>query len=230
MQYIALCCKTIFAHGQNVVFLDRASFDTLFKHDRDIRIDALPLPKQSDFIRTYLLKHYGGLYIDADCIVMRDLSPIQALVKQYEFVGYRDKPDRVSSNFMASEPGGAVISAHYEAICTTLRSHRPQGWLDLASIPLTKATAQYPDKNFLLPPKAITPMVWYENEQLFRRGSEEEHERHFQHDAFCYMLAKQTIKTLAQTRALYSMSEEQILNDNYFLSFLFRESLLKKGS
>jgi hypothetical protein len=226
--YIALCCKTIFAHCQNVVFLDRASFDTLFKHDRDIDIDALSLPHQADFIRAYLLKHYGGLYIDADCIVMCDLSPIQAMVKQYEFVGYREPQGDVSCNFMASESGGAVINAHYEAICTTLRSHRRRGWLDLCSVPLNKATANYPDKNILLPTKAIMPMGWNESEQLYRRHSDEEHERYFQHDAFCYMLANQTIKTLSQTQALYSMSEEQILNDNYFISFLFRMSLLKK--
>ncbi|HET8853356.1 MAG TPA: glycosyltransferase, partial [Ktedonobacteraceae bacterium] len=195
----------------------------------DIPLDTLSLPHQADFIRAYLLKHYGGLYVDADCIVMRSLSPIQEMVEQYGFVGYREPQGDVSCNFMASEPGGAVINAHYEAVCETLRSRRRRGWLDLCSVPLNKATARFPGKNFLLPTQAVMPLGWSESEQLYRRGSDEEHERYFQHDAFCYMLANQTIRTLPQTQTLYSMSEEQILNENYFISFLLRSSLMKRA-
>src|SRR5438067_12216062 len=80
--YISLCCQTVFAHNSNVMVLDRTSFDHLFTHDRDIDIDALSLNHKSDFIRAYLLKHYGGLYVDADCVVMQDLWPVWELAEQ----------------------------------------------------------------------------------------------------------------------------------------------------
>src|SRR5213078_623338 len=38
--YIELCCQTIRAHNQRVEVLDRAGFDALFRHDRDILIDT----------------------------------------------------------------------------------------------------------------------------------------------------------------------------------------------
>ena len=40
---ISLCCRTVSAHNEGVVLLDRAGFDELFIHDRDIEIEALSL-------------------------------------------------------------------------------------------------------------------------------------------------------------------------------------------
>src|SRR5947209_2014842 len=107
--YISLCCQTVFAHNSNVMLLDRESFDGLFTEDRDIDIEALSPNHRSDFIRAYLLYRYGGLYLDADCVVLRDLSPIIAMAQQVGFVGYREPQGYMSCNFMAARAGGDVI-------------------------------------------------------------------------------------------------------------------------
>src|SRR5205814_2343526 len=136
--FISLCAQTVRAHNGNVVLLDRAGFDRLFTEDRDVEIDALALKHKSDFIRAYLLKRYGGLYVDADCIVMRDLAPVLDLSRQHGFVGYREPQGYMSCNFMASVAGGTVISEHYAQVCATLRSRRALQWLDLASVPMNE--------------------------------------------------------------------------------------------
>lgn len=223
--YIALCCKTVFAHNDNVVLLDRASFDSLFKHDRDIDIDSLAIEHRADFVSAYLLKHYGGLYIDADCIVMRNLSSILDKTEQFGFVGYREPQGYMSCNFMASGADGEVISEHYNEVCTTLRSRRRLEWLGLAAVPMDKAIARHPGKSFLLPTEAIMPVDWDQSERLCIRQSDEEHEQHFQQDALCYMLSNHTIKSRYQTQALSYMSEAHLFSDHYFISFLFRKSL-----
>ncbi len=74
--YISLCWRTVFEHNSGVTLLDRAAFDRLFVQDRDIDIDGLAVNHRSDFIRAYLLNHYGGLYVDADCLVLQDLSSV----------------------------------------------------------------------------------------------------------------------------------------------------------
>lgn len=226
--YISLCCKTVFAHNDNVVLLDRASFDSLFTHDRDIDIDALALNHKSDFVRAYLLKHYGGLYIDADCIVMQNLSPVLDKAKEFGFAGYREPQGYMSCNFMASVAGGEVITTHYHEVCATLRSRHHLEWLDLASVPMEKAIASHPGKSFLFPTDTIMPVAWNESERLCVRRSDEEHQRHLQPDAFCYMLSNNTISSRHQTQVLCYVPESHLLIDHYFISFLFRKSLSKE--
>lgn len=223
--YIDLCCRTVFAHNQQVTLLDRAGFDALFLHDRDIAIDRLALNHKSDFIRAYLLMHYGGLYIDADCIVMRNLAPVLELAERYGFAGYREPQGYMSCNFMASRPGGAVIADHYARICATLRSGQPLEWLDLASTPMDHAVANFPDQCALLPTEQIMPIPWNESVQFSIRRSDADHQRILRPDAYCYMLSNHTIKNQHQTYLLTLLPETELLREHYLLSFLLRSSL-----
>lgn len=227
--YLSLCCKTVFAHNDNVVLLDRASFDPLFEHDRDITIDVLALNHKSDFIRAYLLKHYGGLYIDVDCVVMRNLSPVLEKAIEFGFASYREPQGYMSCNFMASLADGEVITDHYNAVCATLRSGQHLDWLDIASVPMEKAIASHPGKSFLWPTEQIMPIAWQASEQFCVRRSDEEHERYLEREAFCYLLSNNTIMSRHQTQMLGYMPEADILKDHYFISFLFRRSLSKES-
>jgi hypothetical protein len=74
--YIDLCLQSVLLQHPDAHLLDRAGFDRLWRSDRDLPIDDLSLNHKSDFIRAYLLQHYGGLYLDMDCIVLRSLAPI----------------------------------------------------------------------------------------------------------------------------------------------------------
>ena len=224
--YIALCCKTVFTHNEDVVLLNRASFEDLFVDDRDIEIDALPIHHRSDFIRAYLLKHYGGLYLDADCVVMHSLAPILEMVKQSDFVGYREQQGNISNNLMASTAGGKVITTLYNDICSILRSGGQLDWCYLGSIPLEKVITRNPGRYVLLPTETIMPVNWSRDEEFGIRRSDADHERYAREDAFCYMLSNNTIKGRAETQALMTMSETDILSADFFISFLFRRTLI----
>ena len=74
-EYIKLCIESI-RRWCNVRVLDRTGFDELWSEDRDVPIDDLYVAHRADFIRIYLLHHYGGAWIDADCIMPRlDSNP-----------------------------------------------------------------------------------------------------------------------------------------------------------
>jgi glycosyl transferase-like sugar-binding protein len=226
---ISLCCRTVSAHNEDVVLLDRAGFDKLFIHDRDIDIDALALNHKSDFIRAYLLKHYGGLYIDADCIVMRNLGELFEKAAQFGFVGYREPLGYMSCNFMAAAAGGVVISDHYRRLCETLRRGKPLAWLDLASVPMDHAIANHSGHSFVLQTESVMPVSWQDSDLFCLRRTDEDHAHHFNPASYCYMLSHNTIKSRLQTRILCYMPESALLNDRYFLSFLLRKSLVNGG-
>ncbi|MGH7963448.1 MAG: glycosyltransferase [Candidatus Binatia bacterium] len=223
--YIALCIQTIARHTQRLIVLDRAGFDELFTTDRDIDIDRLALNHQSDFVRAYLLAHHGGMYVDADCIAMKDLSCVLNLAARHEFVGYREPLGYMSCNFMASKPGGSVILSHYEQMTAKLRTGQRLEWLDLASVPMDHAVTAHRDKAFLLPTNAVMPLSWTDSERLCERRDDSSHLTHFEIDALCYMLSNNTIKNRWQTKILYDMCESDILQGDYFISFLLRRAL-----
>jgi len=223
--YIKLCIKTIHAHNNNVRLLDRRSFDLLWRHDRDIPIDSLAMNHKSDFIRAYLLKYYGGLYIDADCIVMKGLSPILQLAENHGFVGYREPQAYMSCNLMASVPGGTVINTHYQMVCDKLRSRKKLEWLDLASIPMNIAIEQNAGKYHLLPTETIMPVGWHESEKFAIRRTEEEHEKLFNLNSYCFMLSNNTFRSREATKIIVDMDEEGLLKSDMFISYLWRRAL-----
>lgn len=67
---------------------------------------------KSDVVRASVLYHHGGVYMDTDFMLMRDLSPVEELLKTSDIVGYRSVDlqalpengcgDDFSSNFMAA--------------------------------------------------------------------------------------------------------------------------------
>ncbi len=227
--YISLCCQTVLAHhptgSAEVRILNRSDFDALFTRDRDLDLDRLAPNHRCDFIRAYLLHHFGGLYVDADCIVLRNLAPVLALARQHGFVGYREPQGYMSCNFMASIAGGAVIRDHYERLCATIRGGHPLEWLDLASVPMNAAIAAHPGAYHLLPTEQIMPLPWNESEALTIRRGDAEHERFFRSDAYCYMLSNNTIRTRDQTRIITYIPAAHLLRDRFFISFLFRKAL-----
>lgn len=101
--YINLCLQTVLSHHSDVQLLNRARFEELWREDWDLPIDELALNHQSDFNRAYLLQHYGGLYLDVDCVVLRNLDPLLELAKVHGFVGYREPQGYMSCNFMAAQ-------------------------------------------------------------------------------------------------------------------------------
>ena len=89
--YIKLCFDTMKKHlgtKYNLIFLNEK---TVKNYLPDLRGDFnnLKIAQKVDYYRIILLYKYGGIWIDADIIVMRDFDPIfQKLDEGYDYVGF----------------------------------------------------------------------------------------------------------------------------------------------
>ncbi|WP_213982364.1 glycosyltransferase [Sphingomonas sp. dw_22] len=223
--YIELCIETVRRHHPDVRLLDRAGFDALWTEERDLPIDSLALNHLSDFVRTYLLSRFGGLYLDADAVLMHALDPLLKAVEVHGFVGYREPQGYMSCNFMASRPGDWVIMDHWRRVAARLRDPRPLEWLDLASTPMEIAIRDYGADALILPTRSIMPVAWNESAQLAVRRNDADHEQAFEDRSWVWMLSNNTIRGELGTRHLYYLPRDLLLADRSFLAFLLRKAL-----
>jgi hypothetical protein len=223
--YIDLCIETVRRHHPEIRLLDRAAFDKIWTDDRDIQLDHLGLNHVSDFVRAYLLAHHGGLYLDADAVLMRSLDALLEAAQVHGFVGYREPQGYMSCNFMASRAGDWVIMDHYRRVCARLRASEPLEWLDLASVPMDVAIRDYGEDALILPTRAIMPLAWNDSVKLAERRSDNEHCAYFSDRSWLWMLSNNTVRSDLRTRHLYYLPPDMVLQDQSFLGFLLRKAL-----
>ncbi len=223
--FITLCLETILRHHSEAVLLDRAGFDRLWRHDRDLPIDDLSLNHLSDYVRAYLLAHHGGLYLDADCILLRPLALLLDMAAVHGFVGYREPQGYMSCNFMAARTGDRVARDHYARVTARLREGPPFRWLDLASVQMDKAIAARGEHALILPTAAIMPLPWQDMIALLASRTDTAHDAFFPADSWMAMLSNGMIKYEPMTRGIVDMSRGQLLGGSLYLCYLFRRAL-----
>lgn len=120
--YIRLCIMSMYKHcfrSFDVILLDEKKiYDYLPElHTVPFDLSKLLIAQKVDYYRVLLLKKYGGLYLDADTLVMRD--PIEIIDKliDYDYVGFGctgmicnygyGKP---SNGIMASRANGKLVT------------------------------------------------------------------------------------------------------------------------
>lgn len=78
-----------------------------------------PIAVRCDFIRTFLLERHGGLYVDVDCIALKDFDEAFRASSSYDFYAMRRtsvKSNHISIGFSGTRPKGKVITAYADAL------------------------------------------------------------------------------------------------------------------
>jgi hypothetical protein len=89
--YIDLCIESVkFNCGKcfEVILLDNHK---IIKYLPDLKIDDvahLSLPQKVDYYRYCLLEKYGGVWLDADILVIKCICPFFKKLKDYDYVGF----------------------------------------------------------------------------------------------------------------------------------------------
>jgi SAM-dependent methyltransferase len=215
----------------NARVLNRQDFDKLWQEDRDLPIDSLYVAQRADFIRVYLLLHYGGAWIDADCIVLKSIAPHAAHLGTYDLVAYREPQGTITNNFLIATAHSPIMHCYYEGVVSHLRERRPISWLEIGSVPLTAAIQRYPGAAQLLSSETIMPISWTESRRFLDQVPPEAlnqaaEGRGTVHDpcATCYMLSNHSMP-----QAVKAMSRTEILSGATFLAYLFRLALFGTG-
>jgi hypothetical protein len=122
--YIELCFKTVDKHCSNSFNIIRLNKNNISKYLPELRtlsiynkIDKLIIAHKVDLYRIMLLKKYGGLYMDADTVVLK--NPIEVIDKldKYDYVGFgctgtvcKNGYGQPSNWIMASRKNGILVS------------------------------------------------------------------------------------------------------------------------
>ena len=120
--YLDICYETVIKHCSSsfkIQMLDEISIHKFLPGLRNDLDDKLTIPQKTDYYRYELLRKYGGIWLDTDIIVMKDLKPIADLLNNgYSYIGAGCHGNKCRPNgfpkpanwFMASLPEDPLVS------------------------------------------------------------------------------------------------------------------------
>jgi hypothetical protein len=91
--YIDICIDSIYKHCSstfNIIHLNNLNIDEYLPEIKYNRMDfsRLKIAHKVDFYRILLMYKYGGIYIDVDILVLKDLKSIHNKLENYDYVGF----------------------------------------------------------------------------------------------------------------------------------------------
>lgn len=197
--------------------------------DYDPRLDRIrvvdrpgtEIAVRCDFIRAFLLERHGGLYVDADCIALRDFAEIGERLAEVEFVGMRRtsaRDGRVSIGLYGSAVGGRIISAYAEALRRLIASKQELRYIEAGQMLLTPVVGRHLDTAHLYPEHLIQPVTAPRQGEFLRADLEPE--AVIAPEAFCFMLFHRSFE-----EDLGDWGLRELYYGDILLSKVFRRSL-----
>jgi len=132
------------------------------------------LAHKADMLRTMLVAKHGGMWLDSDALVLRDLNPYFDLLESNEFIGFNNggklgnPPPYVRVNCFLSRANGTIVSEWVRGQHAKLP--RTQfTWREIGSEILHPLCRKHRENVLILPFEEISPIRWNEW-QLFLRS------------------------------------------------------------
>jgi len=227
--WIELCHGIMRKCIPNFTLLSKKTFrESYFKSENHSDNWEIQRPNvQSDFIRAHQLRYYGGIWLDSDCIMFRDISPIWNMLKEYNFISYKithpNKKTALCSALIASYSGSPIAKHYFQIMCNKLKTgeDRPLGNVALGPNVLVKAVNKANGSSCgYIPTEQIHPISWLAKRNLWKFKSDAAHSLdHNYQDPYCFMLTHRSIGSQK------NHTKDQILNDRTVISFMFRKAL-----
>lgn len=98
---------------------------------------------KSDCVRAAVLYLYGGLYIDADTIMLKDPTTVIDQSAEASFMVWRNPPDRVIAGYLYCKPGSSVAKRWLDNINAKLAEGK-WAWTELGEQCLTPVVRDTP--------------------------------------------------------------------------------------
>jgi len=219
-----LCRETMVRHNPDAVLLDAESFAKIRSFDLDLDFSSRCIAHKSDYIRFFLLKQYGGMWVDADCIVMRPLQPVLDCLQVAHFVAYDEGyGHNYGCGLIAAPRDGHHINDIHSRVVKRLRDPRPLHWLELTDGSIKEVVLRHHEgKGFLrLDRNMFEPVSWNGSwDAFFVERDDEQHAAHFNRVAYTYMLSNNSLGDRAKT-----LTRDQLLNGRFFISYVLRKAL-----
>jgi hypothetical protein len=134
--YIKLCMETVDKKCSEKFNIVRLNKDNIKQYLPELskyedKINKLIIPHKVDIYRIMLLYKYGGIYMDADVIVLRDPSEIMEKLKEFDFVGFGCTGNKCKYGYMepsnwilASRPNTNLMKNILQNLLNKLENHK----------------------------------------------------------------------------------------------------------
>lgn len=222
--YLELCFNSMskYCNTNNFEFklVDDLSIHSLLPELREdlckLKVSSKPrenISIKADYIRAKLLQEYGGIWLDADTIVMRAPDEIIPLLDQKDFL-YRTQHEGLASvGVMASIPNGTLINEYIKQQDTLIDSKKTLSWGENGSRILTPLVRKYSNITQSL---GLIGSIPFSHWQQYFTDTAYTHNK----SVWCYQLYNKVFPEWFKQK-----STEDILKDNLVISQLFRISL-----
>lgn len=201
--------------------------DTLTNYLPDIEkeiFDIEEIAHKADMIRTRLVARYGGMWLDSDAIVIRDISWIVDLTSRYNFVGFNDRGQLrqerpwVRVNCFAAPPRSPIMKKWVDEQTKKL-SKGTFSWEEIGTEIIHPLCLEASEQVKILPFEKISPVRWRHVERF---GSHWRTPSDIINDVYIVMLSNKSLED--KFPELRGMSIEEIEKANVYLSHFIRRA------
>lgn len=108
--------------------------------------EGLHIAKRADLLRLWLLKTYGGMWIDSDVLLMQAI-PYEHLLDQYvdkQVIGFHNGTHKLPNTVLIGRQGAAFFDNAYRRAMQRATTGSHQGWTALGASLLTRMMRESP--------------------------------------------------------------------------------------
>lgn len=173
------------------------------------------IPMKADYIRSRLLLTYGGVWVDADTIVVKPFSSLIPLLEKHSYVGRKQESGFVSVGFMACKPGCSLMDHFCSRQDDLLEISNVLPGSGLGSRLLTPIVKNWNQKSVYLLDREVAPISFKNRRIYFHTDLYRIHP-----SVIMFMLYNKGFPDWFRT-----MKKDDILEGPWIISQIFREAL-----
>lgn len=242
--YLELCLDTVKLHCRQDFDIIVLNEKTVYNYLPDLRrdLDRLLIAQKTDYIRIKLLYTYGGIWMDMDTIVMKNLMPVIEKLQYYDFVGFgctgsycENGYPRPSNQLLAGRKGSVLFKNILENLDQKLnRKQDNYSYFDLGKkviwteISKLRNSHNYKYYHFdsSFDGSRLKNRRWMSPENYFNIDNELLNEDDL-HVVFLSnnVLNQEKSKHKNTYDAFLKLNKQEILQQDYWLAKMFRKSL-----
>tara|TARA_R110002095_G_scaffold97122_1_gene85019 strand:- start:122 stop:2788 length:2667 start_codon:yes stop_codon:yes gene_type:complete len=153
-EYLDLCEETWHHHCADDFEIVRVTPENIQEYVPDILPewhDIKCLAHKADYLRAVLVHRYGGLWLDNDIVVLKDLAPVMERLQESgsDFIGCGRSGNRPSNGFFGGKAGSLLLEKYIKSMDALIQSRHNNlkfKWTELGYNilwPLTKKYSYY---------------------------------------------------------------------------------------
>ena len=192
--------------------------------DPGFDISHIIVQHRADMARLFFLYHFGGIWIDSDCICLRDLSFLEQELGDFDLLVPTEVPHCfgkhvIPNAFIVAKPRSPLLR---EAISIAqqrvleAKSGSELRWGEIGADLLTELMDKYRSSIRFVSWKLVFPIPFTNPGAYMYRRTDSGHRTHLNNEAYVYMLyntAWPFLKTL---------TDKDLLESDMFICYLYR--------